>query len=129
MEKEKLDEAKKFLEEDREKFEKLMNDSEKYAKSVADEVKMKQRIKQDLIKQKEEIESKIAQREATIKKHDDDLTVQKQHKHFLDILAMQAGKKKFNPRQPEGADPSGGILTGSKIDGPDSAAFITQVGG
>lgn len=45
MEKEKLDEAKKFLEEDREKFEKLMNDSEKYAKSVADEVKMKQRIK------------------------------------------------------------------------------------
>ena len=75
MEKEKLDEAKKFLEEDRTKFEKLMNDSEKYAKSVADEIKLKQRIKQELIKEKEESVSQIAQREATIKKNDGYLIV------------------------------------------------------
>ena len=41
MEKEKLDEAKKFLDEDKEKFQKLMDDSEKRSKDVADEVKLK----------------------------------------------------------------------------------------
>ena len=41
MEKEKLDEAKKFLDEDKEKFQKLMDDSEKRSKDVADDVKTK----------------------------------------------------------------------------------------
>ena len=34
MEQEKLDEAKKFLDDDKEKFEKLMGDSEKMAKNI-----------------------------------------------------------------------------------------------
>jgi len=41
MEQEKLDEAQKFLEEDKEKFDKLMNDTEKLKKSSLDEAKAK----------------------------------------------------------------------------------------
>ena len=55
MEQEKLDEAKKFLEEDKEKFEKLMNDSEKTAKKVIDQVEAKAKDKRDIIKKIEEL--------------------------------------------------------------------------
>ena len=55
MEQEKLDEARKFLEEDKEKFEKLMNDSEKTAKKVIDEVEAKAKDKRDIIKNIEEL--------------------------------------------------------------------------
>ena len=41
MEQEKLEEAKKFLAEDREKFRKLIDDSEKNYKKVQEEVKVK----------------------------------------------------------------------------------------
>ena len=33
------------------------------------------------------------------KKVEDDLVEYKKLKHFLDVLAIQAGKKKFNPKQ------------------------------
>ena len=59
MEQEKLDEAKKFLEEDKEKFEKLMNDSEKTAKKVIDEVEAKAKDKRDIIKRIEELNNQI----------------------------------------------------------------------
>lgn len=39
MEQEKLDEARKFLSEDKEKFNKMMADSQKAAKTTADRVK------------------------------------------------------------------------------------------
>jgi len=32
------------------------------------------------------------------KKVEDDLVEYKKLKHFLDVLAIQAGKKKFNPK-------------------------------
>lgn len=60
MEQEKLDEAKKFLEEDKEKFEKLMTDSEKMAKKVADDVEAKTKDKRDLIKEIENFNNAIA---------------------------------------------------------------------
>jgi len=63
-EQEKLDEAKKFLEQDKEKFEALMNDSEKMAKAVADDVKAKGYERQKLIKNIEELTSKINQKDA-----------------------------------------------------------------
>ena len=59
MEQEKLDEAKKFLEEDKEKFEKLMNDSEKTAKKVIDQVEAKAKDKRDIIKKIEELNNQI----------------------------------------------------------------------
>lgn len=39
MEQEKLDEGQKFLQEDKERFDKMMNDSEKNAKATAEKVK------------------------------------------------------------------------------------------
>jgi len=87
------------LQRDKENFDKLMNDSEKIAKTTADEVKAKTIEKQKLIKQIEELQAKITQKENKCKKHDDDLMVYKQNKQFLDILAIQAGKKKYEPKQ------------------------------
>ena len=51
MEQEKLDEARRFLEEDREKFEKLMNDSDKMVKKVDGDVKDKVKEKTALAKE------------------------------------------------------------------------------
>lgn len=99
MEQEKLDEAQKFLQEDKEKFDKLMDDSDKVAKHTADEVKSKARERQDLIRQIEELQQKIAQKDNMAKKVEDDLVEYKKLKHFLDVLAIQAGKKKYNPKQ------------------------------
>jgi len=33
-----------------------------------------------------------------MKKIEDDLIIYKQQKHFLDVLAIQAGKKKYTPK-------------------------------
>ena len=51
MEQEKLDEARRFLEEDREKFDKLMNDSDKMVKKVDGDVKGKVKEKTELAKE------------------------------------------------------------------------------
>jgi hypothetical protein len=48
MEQEKLNEARRFLEEDREKFEKLMNDSDKMVKKIDGDVKSKIKEKNEL---------------------------------------------------------------------------------
>ena len=53
MEQEKLEEAKKFLQEDREKFRKLIDDSEKNYKKVQEDVKIKQIEKSKLMKELE----------------------------------------------------------------------------
>lgn len=50
MEQEKLEEAQKFLQEDKEKFDKLMNDGDKAAKNYAEQVKQKALEKQKLAK-------------------------------------------------------------------------------
>lgn len=54
MEKEKLDESQKFLQEDKEKFMKLMDDSKRQATATELELKEKVEEKKRLIKQLEE---------------------------------------------------------------------------
>lgn len=54
MEQEKLNEAKKFLEEDREKFQKLMDDQKHEADEIVKKVKDAVMAKNDLILQYEE---------------------------------------------------------------------------
>ena len=88
METEKLEVSYKFLREDKEKFEKLMNDGEKAAKNVAEQVKQKTSEKNKLIQDIEKVQADINAVEAQVKKIEDDLTVSKQHKKFLDILAI-----------------------------------------
>ena len=101
MEQEKLDEARRFLEEDREKFEKLMNDSDKMVKQVDGEVKRKLKEKAELAKEIDKYAQEIQQKDGAMKKFDDDLVQFKRDKHFLDILAIQAGLKKYQQRDNE----------------------------
>lgn len=88
METEKLEVSYKFLQEDKEKFEKLMNDGEKGAKNVAEQVKQKTLEKNKLIQEIEKVQTEINAVDASCKKIEDDLIVSKQHKKFLDILAI-----------------------------------------
>lgn len=53
MEQEKLDEARRCLQEDKEKFEKLLSDSDKLAKNIVEEVKQKAHVKNQLVKEAE----------------------------------------------------------------------------
>lgn len=50
-----------------------------------------------LTKEIEELQTEINHKEAMIKRFDDELQVSKGHKHFLDVLAIQAGLKAFTP--------------------------------
>jgi len=104
MEKEKIDLARKQLEEDREKFEKMMNDSEKNVKRTEDEVKSAINVKMRLIKRIEELNNKIGVKDGTIKKVEEDLIDCKVNKHFLDILSMEAGRKKYQQKAPVEVD-------------------------
>ena len=95
MEQEKLDEGQKFLQEDKERFDKMMNDSEKDSRQKGEEVKRRAFEKMGLIKKIEELKASIVVTENQIKKDDDELQVYKERKHFLDVLAIQAGKKRY----------------------------------
>ena len=75
-----------------------MDDSDKRSKDVADDVKTKAYEKQGLIKEVEKLQNEIAQKDGLVKKCGEDLVVYKAQKHFLDILAMQAGLKRYNPK-------------------------------
>ena len=110
MEQEKLDEGQKFLQEDKERFDKMMSDSEKDAKDKADQVKKMALEKLRLIKKTEDLKAAIAVKENQIKKDDDELQVYKQQKLFLDVLAIQAGKKRYQ-----------NILDGQNLQGNDQS--------
>ena len=99
METEKLEVSYKFLQEDKEKFEKLMNDGEKAAKNVADQVKQKTLEKNKLIQEIEKVQTEINAVESSCKKIEDDLIVSKHHKKFLDILAIQANLKEHKAKR------------------------------
>jgi carbonic anhydrase len=73
MEQEKIDLARKQLEEDKEKFEKMMNDSEKNVKRTIDEVKQAGIVKSKLMKQIEDLNIKINGKEGNIKRVEEEL--------------------------------------------------------
>lgn len=95
MEQEKLEEAKAELVKSKERFQATLNESEQHAKKLVNEVREKTNTKLQLMKRIEELNLKMNQKDNLIKKYDDDLVECREHKHFLDILAIQAGKKKF----------------------------------
>ena len=88
MEQEKLDEAKKFLQEDNVKFEQLANDNEREAKKAGAAVTKKSEEKRALMKEIADLEAEEIQKDTQIKKYEDDLVIYKEHKKFLDILAI-----------------------------------------
>lgn len=71
-----------------------MNDSEKNVKKTVDEVKAACNTKQRLARQIEELNAKINVKDGMTKRVEEDLIDYKINKHFLDILSMEAGKKK-----------------------------------
>ena len=95
MEQEKLAEAQRFLQEDSDKFEKQIMDEDEKTKDQAQELKKKMQQKQQLNKEIESYHGQLNLLDNRIKKHEDDLIVYKQLKRFLDVLAIQAGKKKY----------------------------------
>lgn len=97
MEQEKLHEAKLTLVQDKERFDKILSDSDKMAKNITKEVKERALEKSKLQKQIEELQIIITQKENKCKRYEDDLVLFKQSKHFLDVLAIQAGLKPFRP--------------------------------
>lgn len=64
---------------------------------MVEEVKEKQDQKKKIINQIEEYKNKEIQIDTKIKKFEDDLIDFKKDKHFLDILAIQAGNKPYAP--------------------------------
>jgi len=88
MEQEKLDEAKKFLQEDNVKFEQLANDNEREAKKAGEAVTKKSDDKKELANKITELAAEEVQKDTQIKKYEDDLVIYKEHKKFLDILAI-----------------------------------------
>lgn len=88
MEQEKLDEAKKFLQEDNVKFEQLANDNEREAKKAGEAVTKKSDDKKELANKITELAAEEVQKDTQIKKYEDDLVKYKEHKKFLDILAI-----------------------------------------
>jgi S-adenosylmethionine synthetase len=61
--------------------------------NVRDKVKEKRHLNEII----EELNLKILREDAKIKKNDDDLIECKEHKNFVDIIAICAGKKAYKP--------------------------------
>ena len=104
MEQEKIDLARKGIEEDKERFQKIMDDSKKNLDRVKEELKIAGYEKNNLNKKIAALEADIALKDNSIKKVEDDLIQDKINKHFLDILAIQAGLKE---PQEKSQEPSG----------------------
>lgn len=95
MEREKLDEARKTFEEDQDKFKKYVEDLHKQADETAEEAKRLVQDKSNKIGEITRLQQKIQKKKSKIKKIEEDLAIFKQHKHFLDTLAVSAGKKQL----------------------------------
>jgi len=98
MEQEKLEEARRNLEEQKEKFEKTIRDSNAYVEDLGMQVRNTVKEKNELNDIIESLNAKINQKDTNIKKFEDELVDCKEHKNFLDVMAIQAGKKEYNPK-------------------------------
>jgi SMC interacting uncharacterized protein involved in chromosome segregation len=93
MEREKLEEAKKTFDEDKDKFQKYMDDLNRKAEETAQDVQRLTSEKNEMMDRIQQLQLKIQKKKSKIKQIDEKLVVFKQHKHFLDTLAVSAGKK------------------------------------
>jgi len=119
MEQEKIEIEKQNLEEIKEKFEKCVKDDEEAQKDLVKNVRNKISEKKMLAKKIEDLNNLCSAKDTQIKKYEDDLVDFREHKHFLDVLAIQAGKKAYNPKKPEEAEQTA----------PDSPSKLSKGGG
>jgi predicted transcriptional regulator len=95
MEKEKLDDGKKIFQEDKDKYEKFKMDQQAKQTKTEDETREQNRKIEWLLTQINQLkkqESEIVSEESKIL---EELLVCKQHKKFLDLLAIGKGEKAF----------------------------------
>ena len=77
MEQEKLAEAQRYLQEDKEKFDVLMTDTEQGSKSAQEEAKKMADEKKNILKKIDDYNLKILQKDVQMKKIQDDLIIYK----------------------------------------------------
>jgi chromosome segregation ATPase len=93
MEREKLEQAKKTFEEDKDKFKKYKEDLEKTTQDVQMEFEKAVSDKNARVAEIKRIEGDIVSKELEIKKIEETVQICKTRKAFLDELAVSAGKK------------------------------------
>ena len=70
----------------------------KAEKDIVEEIGIARKEKKRLINTIEVMNNQLYKIENQMKKADENLVECKFHKHFLDVLAIQSGKKKFKPK-------------------------------
>ncbi len=93
MEREKLEQAKKTFAEDSDKYHKYKKDLRDTTKDVQQEHEKAVVEKNSKIGEIKRLEADIISKDMEIKRIEDNLTLCKQRKAFLDELAISAGKK------------------------------------
>ena len=94
MEREKLDEGRKTFQEDKEKYEKFKMDLHSKGMATEEEVRsVAQKIEQ-LVNSINELKKEEAEVQSKMSKVDEEIQSHKQHKKFLDLIAIAAGEKK-----------------------------------
>lgn len=93
MEREKLEQAKKTFAEDSDKYHKYKKDLRDTTKDVQQEHEKAVNEKNGKIAEIKRLEADIISKDMEIKRIEDNLTLCKQRKAFLDELAVSAGKK------------------------------------
>lgn len=113
METEKLEEAKKTFEEDRQKFKTYKDELAKKASEITDNVNRLTVTKANKIKHIMEIKTEIQKVKSETKKIMEELTQYKQYKAFLDNLAIQSGllKKENLQKEEKKREDDGTFLT------------------
>ncbi len=100
MEKDKLDEGRKTFNEDKEKYEKFKMDLQAKSHQTEEEVRKVQSQIESLQNLIHELKKEDAEYESKMSKVEEEITLHKQHKKFLDLIAIASkNKKAVNQKQ------------------------------
>ena len=100
MEKDKLDEGRKTFNEDKEKYEKFKMDLQAKSHQTEEEVRKVQSQIESLQNLIHELKKEDAEYESKMSKVEEEITLHKQHKKFLDLIAISSkNKKSVNQKQ------------------------------
>lgn len=97
MEQEKLNAEKQDFNKIKEDFKQKEVECKEEEDRIIKEFRHKRKEKKGLVSQIEDLNNHIYKIENRMKKCDENLVEYKHHKHFLDVLGIMSGKKKYNP--------------------------------
>ena len=134
MEKEKLEEAKKTFHEDKDKYEKYKNDLNEQSVKAEDKLRKMQKLAEKETLAINQLEKQEGQINSQMSKCQDDLKGHKKHKKFLDLLAIDAGKKTRRIKSSVADDISAQInlqhaQNNQPVNTRGDATFMTSVAG